>query len=63
MCNRKSDFLIESKRCITNCYCKDDPCNEKQCSPKKEVHYADEITLGILLYGSMQYEKCRKIGI
>lgn len=79
-----TDWSMRCEGCYSdNCYCKDDPCNAKDCAPKRglaeckeckefpcvkatsadyrsmihtEVHYADEITWGILPYVPMQYE-------
>lgn len=80
----QTDWSMRCGGCYSdNCYCKDDPCNAKDCAMKKglteckecakfpcikatsadlrsmihtEVHYADEITWGILPYVPMQYE-------
>lgn len=79
------DWSMRCNGCYSpECYCKSDPCNAKECAPKKglaecrecrdfpcikatsadyrsvihtEVHYADEITWGILPYVPYQYEK------
>lgn len=79
-----TDWSMRCEGCYSdNCYCKDEPCNAKDCASQKgllecreckefpcvkatsadyrsmihtEVHYADEITWGILPYVSMQYE-------
>ena len=78
-----TDWSMRCGGCFSdNCYCKDDPCNAKDCAGKKgipecrqcseypcikatsadfrsmihtEVHYADEITWGILPYVPLQY--------
>ena len=80
-----TDWSMRCDGCYSdNCYCKDEPCNAKDCAPQKElsecikckdfpcikatsadyrsmihteVHYADEITWGILPYVPYQYEK------
>ncbi|MBQ8822525.1 MAG: DUF3788 family protein [Lachnospiraceae bacterium] len=80
-----TDWSMRCKGCYSDdCYCKDDPCNAKECAPEKgiseckecsefpcikatsadyrsmihtEVHYADEITWGILPYVPWQYEE------
>lgn len=80
-----TDWSMRCNGCYSeDCYCKDDPCNAKQCVLTKgiseckecsefpcikatsadfrsmihtEVHYADEITWGILPYVPWQYER------
>lgn len=80
-----TDWSMRCAGCYSpECYCKTDPCNAKECVPKRglveckeckefpcikatsadyrsvihtEVHYADEITRGILPYVPYQYEK------
>ena len=79
-----TDWSMRCGGCDSNdCYCKEEPCNAKNCAPKRgltecikckefpcikatsadyrsmihtEVHYADEITWGILPYVPLQYE-------
>ena len=86
-----TDWSMRCEGCYSdNCYCKDDPCNAKDCAPKRglaeckeckefpcvkatsadyrsmihtEVHYADEITWGILPYVPMQYEDIQEKSI
>lgn len=80
-----TDWTMRCEGCYSeNCYCKNDPCNAKNCASAKglaeckdciefpcikattadhrsmihtEIHYADEITWGILPYVPYQYEK------